>query len=280
MINWLFLVGRVLVLFLGETLPFIWLSLLFSVCSVVSQVRYVNCDWAISYFLMQETFRGMFLLGNLLRSNWLVYLRLFFKLGLPPLHLWLVLILESCGGVFTWILTLSKLVPRIILIMLITEIVVFPFVLSFLLSNVLIISTSSVKLILFFRGGRNISWVFLLRLTDFTSCSIVLITYLLGSYLVYDNNPWSDVVRWETIFYISGIPPSPLFFLKTTRLINGIGFFSGVLILYCTVLRVLTYLWLIIWMLSRNLTSLEDAGLGYSGFFLYLVFLILMFIPI
>lgn len=279
-LNWIFLIRSLVVLFLGETLPFVWLALLFSVCSVVSQGRRPSSDWVVSYFLLQETWRGLFLARRLLGITWLTYIRLFFKLGLPPLHLWVVLILESCGRVFTWILTMSKFTPGIILILIMREDLVVPFFVSFLVRNILIASTSSVKLILLFRGGRNISWVFLVRLVDLSSSMIVLITYLLGSYLIYDRNPWEDSVNWETVFYISGIPPSPLFFLKTTGLIQGVGFFSGLLMLYCTIFRVLTYLWLVLWMLMSSLTSTENSGLGYSTFVVYLIFLVLMFLPV
>ena len=158
-----------------------------------------NKENRISYFLVQTVrsiiliFRLMriFLFKNILNPTLIFPIALFLKLGLAPLHLWLIPVsILSSWKILLLLSTAQKILPLMLLDRYGPEIT--PFFLTFIFISIVLgrsynISSYSLKAVIVFSSIANRGWILLALIVKTSVWKFFLIVYFLALIFIFNT---------------------------------------------------------------------------------------------
>jgi hypothetical protein len=197
----------------------------------------------IKYLIIQTVFILVSLTQLVLQTRGLLLLSLLFKMGLPPFHAWIVLLVRNLTAVgLLFMITVHKLLPLVILSKIISG--RFFMVLMLIITRYLVMIQRGMLIVLVFSSMNHSFlmllssmvrlWLFVIYWVVYSILSTALFTTLNIEYNQQFNKPTLSIFA---LLVLRGTPPFTLFWLKT-RLIAFM----------------VTYLWALPWaILARAL---------------------------
>lgn len=203
---------------------------------------------SFKYLIIQRWFVPSWIfiaLWNLKRG---LFIRLLFKIGLPPFHSWLIKIIQELKlKSFTFIRTIHKIAP-IIITAYVTQIRVLFF--TALLRRALLTKFREILYILIRSSFFHTTWVLLSRSVNlnltllywllYRSILIILLVRLTTT-LIKLATGFTNSLTIIRILVLSGFPPFRLFWLKASILLK-LKILHGSIMLYLSIIRIWAYL--------------------------------------
>lgn len=224
---------------------------------------------SIKYFSIQAfssvLFMSSFLFWNLVNFNLFFYISCYFifiKLGFAPFHLWVLSVGSQLNtSIFIWLLVPQKLIPLFLLKEMEFTRFFFIFIRGAICAIFSIIQVK-IKNVLIISSVFSLIWIYLrihLSRTTWISFFIsysIIILYCIQIILRdrenliniigfnHDKSKKNSYLYLISLFFLSGLPPSPLFFLKI-RILFDLSFNSIFIILWIILLSmVIIYIYL------------------------------------
>nr|YP_010963536.1 NADH dehydrogenase subunit 2 [Antialcidas trifoliaceus]WKZ08019.1 NADH dehydrogenase subunit 2 [Antialcidas trifoliaceus] len=216
----------------------IWLGLELSMMCfmpIMSNKFKLNSESCIKYFIVQSLsssimMMGVIMMSMLISNTMMLSLSLMLKLGVSPLHTWVVSIIEGMSyySIFM-MLTLMKLAPINMLSYINEDFNLF-IILGLLVGSISGLNQNSIKKILTYSSIFNMSLIISsldsteIWLTFFLvySVSLMLLNYLItklnfnfiNQMIINNFNIYVKMCCWFAILSMGGFPPLPGFFAK------------------------------------------------------------------
>nr|YP_009692100.1 NADH dehydrogenase subunit 2 [Maurya qinlingensis]QEG98444.1 NADH dehydrogenase subunit 2 [Maurya qinlingensis] len=216
----------------------IWLGLELSMMCfmpIMSNKFKLNSESCIKYFIVQSLsssimMMGVIMMSTLISNTTMLSLSLMLKLGVSPLHTWVVSVIEGMSyySIFM-MLTLMKLAPINMLSYINEDFNLF-IILGLLVGSISGLNQNSIKKILTYSSIFNMSLIISsldsteIWLTFFLvySVSLMLLNYLItklnfnfiNQMIINNFNIYVKMCCWFAILSMGGFPPLPGFFAK------------------------------------------------------------------
>nr|QXJ80350.1 NADH dehydrogenase subunit 2 [Trichuris sp. KE396] len=158
-----------------------------------------------------------------LKQEWLIFM-IAFKLGIPPLHWWMLWTMKHMKwNTMWWFTTFHKLIPMIISMMIMNTLLMFWWCcLSVIWSSLSFWNSSSMFIIMFYSSCVHTSWLWM-TIIDLFSFLIYFVIYAITMFMVFSKMNylmfwWKSIDFTTSIIILLGIPTSSMFFAKMITL--------------------------------------------------------------
>lgn len=227
-----------------------------------------------NYVVFQEVLGILFLFSFF---HWFLSFILLFKLGAPPFHFWVFLIVENLiGFVFVWFLVYHKLIFLPVISLIFRDFLSFVLVLGLIIIYIQMFFLSSVKSIFVLLSIESFSWLVLnlsLSLLSFYYFSFI---YFISVMLVSFNMTFVSFLDFPMFFFLLRSPLSLRFFIKYSSieflLFNGVLFYVVVVMIFFSLITVL-YLGFLIMMVF----NIRFSGYSYIFFLVFMVVVLVIY---
>jgi len=177
-----------------------------------------RAEAAGAYFLIQEGLSWLTISLSLLGGGGLD-LALFLKLGLPPVHTWLLVLIIGLHTSGRWVLSVGKL--PVLLLVIATSGCDWGglYLVSLVLASMAVFCVNGAVAIFFFRGAANTAWGVIAAMWSQLLGCFFLVVYLLTVYATLPQSPrWGLLTEWGNLSLL-GLPPSHVFIIKLSTAI-------------------------------------------------------------
>lgn len=171
------------------------------------------------------------------KQEWLIFI-IAFKLGIPPLHWWIIWTIKHIRwNTIWWFTTFHKLIPIIISIIIINRLLIFWWCcFSVVWSSLRFWNSSSMFIIIFYSSCVHTRWLWITRIDLFRFLFYFLI-YTITIYIIFLKINylifwWNRIDFTTSIIILLGIPTRAIFFAKIITLST----YFGQIVLLCWII--------------------------------------------
>nr|QXJ80363.1 NADH dehydrogenase subunit 2 [Trichuris mastomysi] len=157
------------------------------------------------------------------KQEWLIFM-IAFKLGIPPLHWWMLWTMKHMKwNTMWWFTTFHKLIPMIISMMIMNSLLMFWWCcLSVIWSSLSFWNSSSMLIIMFYSSCIHTSWLWM-TIIDLFSFLTYFAIYAITMFMVFSKMNylmfwWKSIDFTTSIIILLGVPTSSMFFAKMITL--------------------------------------------------------------
>nr|QXJ80311.1 NADH dehydrogenase subunit 2 [Trichuris sp. ETH392] len=174
------------------------------------------------------------------KQEWLIFM-IAFKLGIPPLHWWMLWTMKHMKwNTMWWFTTFHKLIPMIISMMIMNSLLMFWWCcLSVIWSSLSFWNSSSMFIVMFYSSCVHTSWLWM-TIIDLFSFLIYFAIYGITMFMVFSKMNylmfwWKSIDFTTSIIILLGVPTSSMFFAKMITLST---YFSQTILLCWIILMI------------------------------------------
>nr|YP_009186342.1 NADH dehydrogenase subunit 2 [Trichuris muris]BAT21240.1 NADH dehydrogenase subunit 2 [Trichuris muris] len=171
------------------------------------------------------------------KQEWLIFI-IAFKLGIPPLHWWMMWTMKHMSwNTMWWFTTFHKLIPMIISMMIMNSLLMFWWCcFSVVWSSLSFWNSSSMFIIMFYSSCVHTSWLWMTSI-DLFSFLFYFLIYTMTMYMIFLKMNylmfwWNSIDFTTSIIILLGIPTSAMFFAKMITLST----YFGQMVLLCWII--------------------------------------------
>lgn len=260
----------------------IWVSLIFMALTVIPfsllNLEEESSSGYLKYILFQESYSVLLCIFLYFYFNVFIFLIGFLKLAVAPLGNWMEPLLKEIKSGFSWIITIPKLIPSFLLFCFINSVFLsFIVLIGFLCLRKLLILKNFQSIILYM-GNFSVLFCVILRFYSFFFCSVWFVIYIILSFFLLNSQVRFFSCSFSFFFWMSALPPSPIFFLKF-YLLTLLGALRNKIIVLFLLLRI--FLFFVIWDLTsknsiKGIFSFHDDSLAL--FYVFVTTVVLYFV--
>lgn len=203
------------------------------ICSLGATCGVLNNDnheLRIKYLLLQEILSWLVIWRMLAACLRFFVIVMLTKSGMPPLHGWLIRILDKTFSSLLWIIRVRK--SRILLIMTwgVSKQHTNFLLLSLIITLILAMWVTEFEPLMIFSRGVNIIWAVIACSITLLFGWIFMLAYLFYLWRFFESQSRVGMIRWRSMLGLSALPPRVWFFFKAL-LVLTIGSGSFVLVM-------------------------------------------------
>jgi len=167
---------------------------------------------------------------------------------MPPVHGWLIRILDKTSSSTTWLIRVGKVPTLLVLTWCVSSQLSTFLVLSLIIALVMLVWVTQLKPLMIFSSRVNILWGILGCTGSLLLGWIFLLAY--SSYLWLFFELWSQagLIRWVSLLGLTGLPPRVFFFMKALLILWVGGGGSFVLLLLFIIRTIILFSAYLQWM--------------------------------
>lgn len=253
----------------------IWVRLIFIALTVIPfslvNLEEESSSGYLKYILFQESYSVLLCIFLYFYFNVLIFVLSFLKLAIAPLGNWIEPLIKEIKSGFSWIITLPKILPALLLFCFSRKILIFFVIfLSFFCISKLVV-LKNFQSIMLYVGNFSILFSIVLRIYSLFCCLLWFFYYIIISFFLLRSQIRILSCSFSLFFWMRALPPSPIFFLKF-YLLRLLGLLRNKIIILFFILSV--FLFYLIWDLTRKNIIKGNFFIYEDMLSLFLIFII------
>nr|YP_010535649.1 NADH dehydrogenase subunit 2 [Alectorobius puertoricensis]UYB78535.1 NADH dehydrogenase subunit 2 [Alectorobius puertoricensis]UYB78548.1 NADH dehydrogenase subunit 2 [Alectorobius puertoricensis] len=256
----------------SSSLFFLWLCMEINMMSFIPLMlskNFMSMNMIMLYFLVQSSASSiyifsisMFFINSQILQNLsiLINISMLMKLGAAPFHMWFPLVSESLSyNMLSILLTIQKMIPLYILSLFISNLVLFPIIISATVGSFGGFNQFSIRKILAFSSISHLAWIMTLQLLESNFWFIYLLLYstivmtiIMAFNIHFINfynfskkiNPSLNLLLIFMLLSLGGMPPTLGFAMKwmTLKIISKYMMILSIPLILSSLINLFFYL--------------------------------------